>query len=459
MPKPPKRCPPRTRPSGNPPRCIPIIRQMGGSWGAPGGGMFPFSSSAGPFIGPTPTPPAPVITACRDMLTSVPFSVPFTTTIHVSGGGAALQAAVTAAAPGTRIRIQDSLSYDGNLDFNGKLNLTVEAAPGKTPKITAPPGVNQHAVFIQIGTSGIHLKGLTLIGNGNLNVLSQDANGILLGSPATGMGAFDRLIVEDCEFQELDPTLGVPGIQLIGGDGTLNDNVQLLRCRFTDCCTPAFSTVSGYGAVTIGGFDRVYIQNCEILRQAVARAASHMRGVVVKNLNTIVEDVLCRDIGTAGSNEAFKHASEALLGTAVGSTSSRNCVAYNCHRAFRIALGGATMTITKSVSDNDIPGIAAGQTLIQETAGTLTITDSVLTGAGDGTTFTAGVSENHNDVFNYAATGKVLDVTDITVDPLYEDVPNGDFVATAPECQMAASDGGAVGIRYPGGQKIIWCNH
>lgn len=94
---------------------------------------------------------------------------------------------------------------------------------------------------------------------------------------------------------------------------------------------------------------------------------------------------------------------------------------------------------------------------VRQTAGTMVFRDNVMMGAGDGTAFEAAVTEDHNDVFNFGATGKVLDATDLTIDPVFQDVPNRIWVATAAALQTAASDGGAMGLRYPGGEEIIWC--
>ena len=467
-------CPPGYRPSRDGRRCVPnrpvaafgvFPRRAAG--GVPAGGLFPFSNSASvqePIParapqgggGPPPPPPDP---KCHDVLTTVPFSVPFTSTVNVSGGGVALQTAITAAGPGTRIVITDSLNYS-QISITGKTNLTIEAAAGQTPSITATAGSTNHVVTLGAGNSGIAIRGISLVGNGNQNALSFADNGIILGTvTVTGFATFDRLIVEDCTFTDLNPAAGVPGIQLIGTDGSVHDNVWIHRCTFTDMATPAFATGVGYGAVTIGGFDNVYVQNCWIRRSAIARAASHMRGVVLKDLSAIVEDVLCEDLGTAGSNEAFKHNNEAAFGTAVGSSSWRNCVAYNCKRWYRITLAGATMTVFESVGNNDVVGISAAQVLVQQSAGSLDFQDNVMEGAGDGTAFTAAVAvEDFNDVFNFAALGKALGANDLTVDPLLEDPSTNLFNATDPAVMAGASDGGTMGIRYvAGGEEIIWC--
>lgn len=463
MVKPPKHCPPGFRPIPNPPRCVPMTGGPGGPiFSPPGGGLFPFNNAASVAPAPTPVPPPPVVIGCHDALTEVPFAVPWIMTVSVSGGGAALQNAVTLAPPMTRLVIQDSLGYDP-ITVTGKTDLTIEADLGQTPSITATLASDGHCIVLDGANSGIAIRGLTLIGIGNENVLDQTDNGLLLASAVQGTLSIDRVIVEDCTFSEPAATAptGMPGIQLLGTDGSVHQNVWIHRCTFRNNAAGTFSQGAGYGACTVGGFTNVYIQNCQVLRDnaVIARASSNMRGFMFKDINVVIEDCLVKDTGTAGSNEAFKHVTETIFGTTAGNSSLRNCVAYNCKRWYRITQPATTMTMRNCIGDNDVVGIAAGQTLIQQTAGTLTIIDSVLTGAGDGTTFTAGVTENHNDVFNFAATGKVLDATDITVDPLYEDVANGDFLALETTCQTAASDGGLVGIRYTAGEKIIWCNH
>ncbi len=408
----------------------------------PGGGGTP----DGPFSG-------------KLTFNAVLFTVPVTSTVHVSGGGAALQTAITAAAAGTKIVIDDSLAYDPVV-FNGKTNVTVEAAAGQTPTITAV-GVGGACVLLQAGCSGIALRGLHFIGNGNINTLAAANNGLIQGNVAiSGMATFDRLIVEDCQFTELVPASGVPGIQLIGTNGTVHTNVWVHRCTFTDMCTPAFTTGVGYGAVTVGGFNQVWVQNCHIRRVAVARASSSMRGVVCKNLSTVVEGVLCEDIGSAGSNENFKHNDEASFGSAVGSSAWNQNVAYNAKRGFRLSLAGGEMRVNHGVVYNDTLGIAAGNVLCRVDGIPIQflIQNTVIQGAGDGTAFSAAnVTEDHNDVFNVAATGKVLDATDLTLDSNPFSVPDRNFVTQDPLVQNGGTNPAEyIGAFYSTGESLIW---
>src|SRR5574342_1401473 len=322
-----------------------------------------------------PTPPSPF----RDNL-STSFPDPTVgATVNVSGGGAALQTAVNAAVAGDRLLITDSLNYDGNLLISGKTSLTIEADAGQTPTITAPAGnPGNSCVHLGAGNVDVMLKGLHFIGNGNVNTLDIGDCGLVLGTPSIGMTDIDGITIRDCTFTELNPASGVPGIQLVGTDGTLHFRAKVIGCTFTDMATPAFTNGAGYGAVTIGGFgggpEGVWVQNCKIIRTAVARASSNMRGVVLKNIESTVEDVLCYDLGTGGSNEAFKHNSEAQYGTVVGGTSTwRNNVAYNCKRSFRIAQAAATMTVNHGTVYIDTAGIAAAQTIMQESSGTMIV--------------------------------------------------------------------------------------
>lgn len=470
-------CPPGYRPSKDGRRCIPkgptttafntLPRRVATS--APAGGMFPFTNSAaGPapavFTGPTPTPtpPPPTNPFVDNLTTSFPDPSPGAT-IPVSGGGGALAAAVTAAGAGDRLLITDSLDYSA-INITGKTGLTIEADTGQTPTITAAPGPSNSCVRFGAGNISILLKGIGFIGNGNLNTLSIPDCGLVLGTPGiTGFTDADSIAIVDCTFSELNPALGVPGIQLVGTDGSLHLRAKVIGCTFTDMATPAFTTGAGWGAITIGGFgggpEGVWVQNCKILRSAVARALSSMRGVVLKNLESTVEDVLCYDIGTAGSNEAFKHNNEAQYGTVPGGTSAwRNCVAYNAKRGFRITQPAATMAVDHATFYNDTAGIAAAQTIMQESSGTMTVTSSVIEGAGDGTAFSAGIagSENNNDVFNVAALGIALDASDLTIDPVLNDTPNNDYRATDPSVAAGGVGATPMGVYYPGGTVIFW---
>jgi len=104
------------------------------------------------------------------------------------------------------------------------------------------------------------------------------------------------------------------------------------------------------------------------------------------------------------------------------------------------------------------PTVGGGGVVMRRSNGTpYVVQDSAMSCNGTGITFSAtGVTEDHNDVFNFSATGKVLDATDQTVDPLYQDIANRIFTATAPSLQTGASDGGLIGVRYTVGEEIFW---
>ncbi len=185
-----------------------------------------------------------------------------------------------------------------------------------------------------------------------------------------------------------------------------------------------------------------------------------MRGFIFNNNSTVVEDCLAFDLGTAGSNEGFKHVASFGSDTAAGPSTIRNCVAYRCKRGYREDSPGQSMTITNSVYHTDLTGILDRAVRLDNTGTALTITDSVLVGAGDGTAFnSASITENHNDVYNFGAVGLTLDGTDLAVDPGFLNVAAKEWIATTGSVTTGASDGGAMGVRYPGGTTIIWCGH
>jgi hypothetical protein len=394
----------------------------------------------------------------RDNLTVVPFSVPITQTVNVSGGGNALALAVFFATPGTHIIVQDSLNYNAVAIAN-LTNLTITAAPGQTPTITAPAGLGNNCIQIQAGNSGLKISGLIFIGSGNGGSGNQTRDGLINGCPFNGMASIDRVIIENCLFSEgiATVTSGAPAVQLIGTDGSIHVDVWIHRCTALDCGSNPITTANGYSTFEVSGFSNVYIQNSEVNRDSnLPRANSNMRGFGWKSINVVVEDCLVNDIGTNGENEGFKQHQEAVFGTAVGNSTVRNCVVYNGKQAYRITLAGTTMTVTSSVAYNGTLGIAAGQTFVRQTAGTMIFENGIIEGAGDGTAFDATVTENHNDVFNVAAPGKVLDATDLTINPLFNDAALNDYRAEAPAVKTGASDGGTMGVRYPGGEIIIW---
>jgi len=377
-----------------------------------------------------------------------------------------LAAAVAAAAAQTRLLIMDSLDYS-QVTVNGKTNITIEAAPGQTPTITSAPGTDDGCISIANAVSGLAVRGISFFGNNNVTG-SQTVDGMVGGSSVFGM-TLERLIIEDCTFQELDATvlLGGPGIQLHGTDGVNYKQVWIHRCTFIN--TGSHTTeapLRDWGSCTISGFDQVYIQNCEVRRTAVLpRATSTMKGFTFRSNNVIIEDCLVNDIGFGGNNVSF-YSNDMPFGITInGSSTIRNSVVYNTARAYRVTQAGATMVVTNSVANIDVPGIgnsgAVQKVIVGQFAGSLTFQDSVVSLVpGEGTVYGSGATtptHDHNDIFG-GLVQVPLDPTEITVDPLFLDVPNGCWVATEPACQTAATDGGAVGIRYVGGEKIIWCN-
>lgn len=401
-----------------------------------------------------------------DMLTDPGFTVPFTSSVNVSGGGGALQTAVSAAPAGRKIVITDSLTYTP-VAVVGCTNLTIEAASGQTPQIQR--AVPAHTLpgwclSLQGVIAGFAIRGIKFHGNGNRNTLSQSDDGLLNLRPNTADActAADRIIVEDCSFVEdgTDNANSGPGLLFTGTDGLSHLQVWVHRCTFSSNANGAFTTGADYGACTIGGFGTVFIQNSKVVRDnaVVTRAASNMRGIVIKNLTTEVQDVLCEDLGTGGSCEAFKSNAAVVLGTAVGNCTFKNCVAFNCHRGYRLALALAGMKVFHSVFYNTVAGIAAGQTIMQTGPGGLyVVEDTVIQSAGDGTAFSAaGVTEDHNDIFSVASNGKVLDGTDLTVNPLLSNPGLHDFRATAAAVATGGTLGSSMGVQYPGGELIFW---
>lgn len=437
--------------------------------------MFPFTNAAPsqPAPGPTPTPtpgpapePAPPVpTEFRDTLTVVPFTVPQSgAIIDVSGGGGALAGAVSGAGAGDTIRILDSLNYD-SFDIMAAMDLSIVADDGQTPSITALPGGFEHCIQLMGPISGLRLKGITFIGNGNSGThSSSDLQflGMVFMSILDGGGPTDRIIIEDCTFSEPAATAGdsCPGVNFYGDGITPCDNLWIHRCSFLNTAAVTALVTIPWGAITVTGFTNVYIQNVKIVRQDAVLPAgmSNMKGVVVQNTLTIVEDVLCDWIGENFNPQAFLNAG--LPGLPVGYVSVasfRNCVAYNCKIGYEN--GSATGTLTVDESVYDAATVAPGGVAMRRSTGAYTCRDCVLTAQGGGFTFSAtGIVEDHNDVFNWGATGKVLDPTDQTIDPLYQDVPNRIFTATAPPLLTGASDGGRIGVRYDVGEVIFWVN-
>jgi hypothetical protein len=396
------------------------------------------------------------------------FDIPFSSTVDVSGGGTALATAVSGAGPNTRLRIMDSLEYDPVV-VSGKTNLSIVAAAGETPVIrrpapaTFPSTASGWALRISSVVTGLKLQGLTFVDHGNRNSFSFPDNGLVSSrEDCTGL---TNVIIEDCAFQEASdsPLNGLNGILLASGAAGAPDfdKVVVRRCTFDTLGAGPNNTGENLGAISIFGFGDVWIQNCWIYRDdgLVSRANSHQRGVVVRNENTLVENVLCDDLGTAGSNESFKtiNSSGSQYGSAVGPSTFRNCVAYQAKRGFRGEQPSSTMAVLSSVVHVETSGIT-DRAFRRTASADLLVRNSVAVGAGDGTAFeSAAIMEDHNDIFNYAALGKTLDLTDLQRDPLFDDPPGHIWEATDAFVAAGASDAGPMGVRYSGtGEAIIW---
>ena len=409
--------------------------------------------------------PAPSRVVLQDNLTSTGFTVTYSNTTNVSGGGGALQTAVNGAGSSTRLLITDSLTYDP-VQVSGCTDLTIEADSGQQPVIkrASPPHNTSGWVMRLSGTiDGFAVRGLTFMGNGNRNQLSFYDDGLFSVRWDTCTSG-DRIIVENCSFAEdgTDNANSGPGVFIGGTSGVNHLRVWVNACTFTNNANGSAATPNGYGACTVVGYDEVWIQNCSVTRTdaVVARGSSHMRGFAVNNNSTVIEDCLAYDLGTAGSNEAFKHVASFGSESTNGPVTIRNCVAYRAKRGYREDHPNQSMTITNSVYHTDLTGILDKVFRLDNSGTSMTVTDCVAVGAGDGTCFSStSITESFNDIYNFGTVGKTLAASDLTVDPAFTDVGSRNWIATTASVQTGASDGGAMGVRYPGGTTIIWAGH
>ena len=400
-------------------------------------------------VGSGVTPP----TSLGDALTFPGFAVGYSATVNVSGGGAALQTAINAAAPQTRLLIVDSLAYNAITIANCS-DLTIEADTGQTPTIVASAGVGGHCVTLGDGNDGLALIGLTLDGNGNVNTGVLAQNGLISGDTTqTGWTSFKRFIVDRCHFTEAVKASGTAAIFLGGDNDTNFTNVVIRHCTLDSNGCGATGGAANLASITIFGFGNVFIQNTKIFRSTISRAASALRGVSVCNVSSVIEDVICWDLGTSGTGRNF--IASTLSGAIPTPTATiRNCVVYNGKQPFRCEIGD--LTIDHCTVYVDTGSITNAQTIFLLLGGTLTVTSCVLEGAGTGTAFSASATEDHNDIFNVAANGKVLDGTDLTIDPVLTDTANNDYRATDAQVTGGGTGGDPMGVMYPGGTEIFW---
>lgn len=425
--------------------------------------MFPFSNSAGnpasienPSSTPTPTPEP--LTGRRDVFSDPGFTVPYTTTVSVSGGDQALNNAVAVAGPGTRILVSDSATYAAVV-IASKTNLTIEAAAGQTPRIEVPAGVGQPLIITGV-TDGVRIAGIHFEGTGNRNPGSFSASG-LIRCRFNDTPSLNHVIIEDCTFREgpTDPANGSLAILILGTDGTLHRNVVIRRCTVLNSGSGAWTLAEGAAPIMMGGLDGVWIQNCKVSREpaVVSDLASNMKAYGWRAMNVIVENCLADNVSDAWA--PFYITDAAQWGTAVGVALVRNCVAFNCTAFAWNDEAAATMIIRNCVFDTPTTGIATPGSDTLFNVGIMTAQDSIFADAGEADMWSAGTvptSEDHNDIFAHGTVNPPASITDFALDPQFVNEALRDFVTQNPTLQVGASDGGAIGVRYPGGERIIW---
>ena len=423
--------------------------------------MFPFSNSAS--VGPSPGPgggPLPPDTTLRDVLSDPGFTVPFITTTMVSGGGNALNLAVAAAGPNTRLLVSDSATYSA-VGIDTKINLTIEAAPGQTPQIELPPGPGEPLTISGV-TDGVRISGLHFEGTGNRNPGAFSLSG-LIHSRVTDTPSLNHVIIEDCSFREgpTDPMNGSLAILILGTDGTLHRNIVIRRCTVLNSGAGNWVNLDAASPIMVGGVNGVWMQNCKVSREdaVISQAASSMKAYGWRAMNVTIEDCLADSVSNAW---AAYHATDSVQwGTAVGTALIRNCAAFQCVGFAWNDEPASTMNIRNCVFDTPVTGtaVAGEDTLFNQ--GTMTVQNSIFSNAGEADIWQPGLtptSEDHNDIFAHTAPNPPASVTDFALDPQFTDASLRDFVTENPTLQIGASDGGALGVRYPGGEKIIWCN-
>lgn len=112
------------------------------------------------------------------------------TEVVITGGGSALKDAVNAALDNTRIVVNDSLVYDGEIDIENFNTLAIVVASGETPIINGG-GLERYGFKIFGETSNILIKGFKIT---NMVPNPSDyyfASGVVLGN---GLGATTDLI-------------------------------------------------------------------------------------------------------------------------------------------------------------------------------------------------------------------------------------------------------------------------
>jgi hypothetical protein len=366
---------------------------------------------------------------------------------------------VAAAGPGTRVVVSDSATY-GAVIVASKTNLTIEAAAGQTPRIEIPPGVGEPLV-ITGPTDGVRIAGMHFEGTGNRNPASASASG-LVRARFNDTPSLDHVIVEDCTFREgpTDPANGSLAILILGTNGTLHRNIVIRRCRVLNCGSGPWVALDAAAPIMVGGVDGLWIQNCVVGREdaVVSLAASNMKAYGWRAMNVTVEDCLADSVSNAWA--PFYATDAGQWGSAVGTAVIRNCAAFQCTAFAWNDEAASTMDIRNCVFDTPAVGTATPGSDTLFNVGTMTVRDSIFSDAGEADMWSAGTlptSEDHNDIFAHGTVNPPADPTDLALDPQFADAAMRDFETENPALQTAASDGGAVGVRYPGGELVIWC--
>ncbi len=387
------------------------------------------------------------VTALSAALAPIDTALNGAATVSVSGGGTALQTAITAAGAGAVIEITDSMDYDA-VSISGKSGLYIRAAAGQAPTITSA-GAGSQCVSLTGSNVDIGLQGLTFLVDDLLNGGSQPQNGAI---KCTDELQLERFLMQDCEFQPINSTdAAVVAVQFghSAGVTTNHRDIGIRRCVFDSTGTYTDATSQDLACVSISDFENVLISNCHFLRTTTF-PTSHMRGVRAHFFNGLIEYCYFEDLGTNGSNECVKVSGDS--GPALGSMTGfdvavSNCVGLDFKRFLRCAELASTITATHCVG---VTGNAERTLRIDTATATVNLQDSIFEDTNTGTSLlhtgaSGTLNVDHNLYFNWTSLGFTADGTDIVgSDPLLvaPTAAGDDYTLAAGSPGLGAGTGG-----------------
>lgn len=324
--------------------------------------------------------------------------------------------AVAAGSGGGTIEVQDNATYNELLTFTAS-DITVQAGTGSSPTIetTGTPTSPYHQLAASTSISNSKLKGFVLIHNGAIT-----GSSVYLKAA----GASNGTAVENCTIIGAGTTTrGLNNIRLVKnveisgfGYNIYSDSSAQPNITFTNIYSHNTGGTTGVGFYMSNTGQAITIQNATFTTSY--RCMRIMQGAT-GTTNITVSDSIFDNIGAGNSNCieteggistfnncVIKGSQGALFLEKLNTNSATKTINFNyCILTSPTARGciestGSTAT-TINVDHCDLVSVTGQPAVLSSNSlATSTITNSIITGAGDGLSKTAGaITSNYSDIF------------------------------------------------------------